>query len=185
MALHVCVACHRHIRRNACDFCGHVNDFAPPPSRALPGAGTRAALVLGTALVLGACQADASDPAGESVDAAYGGPPIEDATPPGLDAAYGGPPIEADATPAAPAYGGPPIEDAGVPDTGPVAAYGGPPIDATVPPADATVDAATDASTDATVDAALPDSGPVAAYGGPPLEPDAMPAAPAYGAPPM
>jgi hypothetical protein len=183
MALHVCVACHRHIRRNACDFCGHLNDFAPAPVRSLTNAGTRAALVLGTALALGACQSDTSDPTPPGLDAAYGGPPIEDATPPGLDAAYGGPPIE-DAGPTGPdaAYGGPPIEDAGVvdaapPDTGPVAAYGGPPIDANVPVADASKDAA--------VDAARPDSGPVAAYGGPPLEPDAMPAAPAYGAPPM
>ena len=91
MALHVCVACHRHIRRNACDFCGHLNDFAPAPVRSFTlGAGTRAALVLGSALALGACDSDTSDPTPPGLDAAYGGPPIEDATPPGLDAAYGG-----------------------------------------------------------------------------------------------
>jgi hypothetical protein len=174
MALHVCVACHRHIRRNTCDFCGHLNDFAPAPLRGTTlGASTRAALVLGTAIALGACQSDTKDPEPTAEDAAYGGPPmddggppIEDATPPGLDAAYGGPPIETDALPVAPAYGAPPIEDATPP--GLDAAYGGPPIE------DAGV-----------VDAAIPDTGPVAAYGGPPLEPDAMPAAPAYGAPPM
>lgn len=177
MALHVCVACHRHIRRNTCDFCGHENDFAPAPLRGTTlGAGTRAALVLGTAIALGACQSDAKDPEPTAEDAAYGGPPmddggppVEDATPPGLDAAYGGPPIETDALPVAPAYGAPPIEDAG------------PPVpDARTPVADAEAPVA-----DAGVDAAPPDTGPVAAYGGPPLEPDAMPAAPAYGAPPM
>jgi hypothetical protein len=109
MGLLLCARCERHVRSDdeACPFCGATQRQAPSPrakSRLSRGA------MIGAAAVAMACSsgtpqddAGANDSGPDTVQAAYGGPPIEagpdvqqkDAAPDGPIAAYGGPPIDA------------------------------------------------------------------------------------------
>ncbi len=120
MALIACNGCGRHVRDAECPFCGAENTIPQVPEARSQVTGlTRAALVLGATVAVSACSSTATtDDAGMD-----SGPEVVDASM-GVDAAYGGPPLE-DGGPGDAAT----AQDAGQ-DAGAIAAYGGPPVDA-------------------------------------------------------
>lgn len=103
MGLLLCAGCERHVRGDdeKCPFCGATQRQAP--TRPRPRL-SRASMI-GAAAVVMACSggtpqddAGTTDSGTDTMQAAYGGPPIEagtDAAPDGPVAAYGGPPIDA------------------------------------------------------------------------------------------
>lgn len=133
-ALHPCSSCGRHVRltENACPFCGSTLALAHVAPRPMPTQrlGRAAAFAFGAAVAASTagCGTSTTAEGDAGTDAYYGS----------LDAAYGGPPIDAgnDAVAIA-AYGGPPIDaavvddaaivDADLPDVWGAALYGAPP----------------------------------------------------------
>ena len=128
-ALTPCPSCSRHVRMDetTCPFCASALDLAGTapalmPVKRLGRAATFAfgALVAASAPGCGTASAPGSDAGTDanygSIDAAYGGPPVDMGTDAGLVAAYGGPPVDAGLD-----------VDANFPDSGTASLYGAPP----------------------------------------------------------
>jgi len=102
--MRICEGCQRHVREASCPFCGAASYVVARPKSRM----SRASLI-GAAAVAIACSssppqddAGSQDSGSDSLQGAYGGPPVDaatndaakDATPDSPIAAYGGPPLD-------------------------------------------------------------------------------------------